>query len=52
MELKKRDRAAIVADLQREARKYKGLQAGSVAFRNVSKKLQSLDKELQDLLEK
>lgn len=52
MELPKRDRAAIVADLQREAKKYKGLQAGSVAFRNVSKRLQSLDKELHQLTKK
>ena len=47
-----RTREHIVADLQKEAKKYKGLKPGSVAFRNVSKKLQSLDKELHKLIEK
>ena len=36
----------IGEDIVKESKKYKGLSAGSVAFRNVSRKLQCLDIEL------
>lgn len=43
-----RTKAEIGAEIAQTYKHYKGLQKGSVAFRNVSRKLQSLSSELED----
>tara|TARA_R100001591_G_scaffold39587_1_gene51205 strand:- start:2522 stop:2668 length:147 start_codon:yes stop_codon:yes gene_type:complete len=44
----KRNKEKISKELVETYKQYKGLQKGSVAFRNVSRKLQSLSRELED----
>ena len=45
-----RDRETIREELIKTYKQYKGLSRGSVAFRNVSRKLKCLDYELQEAL--
>lgn len=44
---KQRTKSEIRADIAKTYTYYKGLKAGSPAFKNVSKKLESLSRELE-----